>query len=88
VTLKLKKKMTFNVRIETRCQGDKWVSEFDGKWVANGEDSVELQLENEDGPVETMPCRLSVSDEAGREKEDTLTCTQEDVTFTMKPAKR
>jgi hypothetical protein len=88
VTLKLKKTRTYTLRIETRCQGDKWVSSFDGKWVAEGDDELGLQLENEDGTVETMPCKLSVSDEAGREKEDALTCTQEDVTFSMKPVKR
>lgn len=88
VTLKLKKKGTYTIRIETRCQGDKWVSDFDGKWIAEGDDTVVLQLENEDGPTESMSCKLTVSDEAGREKEDALTCQQEDVTFTMKPVKR
>ncbi len=88
VTLKLKKTKTFTIRIETRCQGDKWVTNLDGKWVPEGDAQVALQLENDDGTVETMPCTLSVSDEEGREKEDALTCTQEDVTFTMKPAKR
>jgi hypothetical protein len=85
VTLKLKKDRKFSIRIETRCQGDKWVTKLDGKWISEGNDDVALTFENDDGTVEAMPCRLGFDPEA---KEDLLECAQEDVTFTMKPAKR
>jgi hypothetical protein len=85
VTLKLKKDGTFTIRIETRCQGDKWVTNLDGKWVSEGEDDVALTFSNDDGTVEAMPCRFTVDPDSG---EDAISCQQEDVVFTMKPAKR
>ncbi len=83
VTLTLKKTMKYTVRIETRCQGDKRVSSFQGKWVAEGAAGVVLRLENDDGREESIGCQLGA--DAG---EPVLHCADPDIEFTMKPARR
>lgn len=83
ITLTLKKNMKYSVRVETRCQGDKSVSTFSGRWVAEGTHGVVLQLDNDDGGTESIGCQLGESDD-----EPTIKCSDEDVEFTMKPVKR
>jgi hypothetical protein len=85
VTLKLTKTRKFGIKILTRCQGRKDVTDLDGTWSSEGDDTVVLSFENEEGPVETMVCRFA---ECADAPEDCLTCTQDDVTFTMQVVRR
>jgi hypothetical protein len=85
VTLTLRRTRGFGIRILTRCQGDKQETELEGKWTSEGGDTVVLQFENQDGPTETMTCRLSTCDDV---PEDCLSCGDADVSFTLQIVRR
>jgi hypothetical protein len=86
VTLKLKKDMTFDIRIETRCQGDKDVTDLDGKWVPEGDGDVVLTFANSGADDEAMACWMEGCPDAPGE--ECLSCKQEDVEFTLQVVKR
>jgi hypothetical protein len=85
VTLKLQKTKKFGIRITTKCQGQKDVTELDGTWATEGDDTLVLSFPNEEGPLENMVCRFAACEDVA---EDCLTCTQDDVTFTMQVVRR
>ena len=85
VTLTLKRARGFAIRIFTRCQGAKEETVLGGKWTSEGSDTVVLAFENEDGPTETMTCRLAT---CADEPEDCMTCGDEDVTFVLEIVRR
>lgn len=85
VTLTLKKSRKFAIRIATRCQGQKDVTELDGTWSSEGTDTLVLTFETSEGPGENMVCRFATCAE---DPEDCLTCAQDDVSFTMQVVRR
>lgn len=85
VTLKLTKARKFDIKITTKCQGQKDVTSLDGKWSSEGADTLVLSFENEEGPLENMVCRFAACADV---PEDCLTCSQEDVSFTMQVVRR
>jgi hypothetical protein len=85
VTLTLSKARKFDIRILTRCQGQKDVTKLGGRWASEGADTLVLSFDNEEGPVENMVCRFAACEDV---PEDCLTCAQEDVTFTMQIVRR
>jgi hypothetical protein len=86
VKLKLdKKKKTFTLRIETKCQGTKDTTDLDGTWKTEGASALYLMFENEGGPSESMTCQFETCTDS---KEDCLSCTQEDISFTLQSVRR
>lgn len=85
VTLTLRKTRKFDIRIVTKCGGQKTATDLAGTFVTEGSDTLVLQFENEDGPLEKLECRLAACKEG---PEDCLTCSQDDVTFTMQVVRR
>jgi hypothetical protein len=93
VTLTLKKNRRFSIRVTTRCQGRKDVTDLDGSFTTEGTDTVVLSFENEDGPTEKMVCRFGACDpdasaEARDDGAECLTCGEEDVSFTLETVRR
>jgi hypothetical protein len=85
VTLNLKKTKKFAIRIATKCQGQKDVTQLDGTWSTEGNDTLVLSFEAEEGATESMICRFAACPE---DPEDCLTCAQDDVSFTMRVVRR
>ena len=85
VTLTLKKTKKFAIRIATRCQGQKDVTDLDGSWATEGQDTLVLSFAQSEGAVENMVCRFATCPE---EPEECLTCAQDDVSFTMRVVRR
>jgi hypothetical protein len=86
VKLKLdKKKKTFTLRIETKCQGQKDTTDLDGTWRTEGDAALYLMFENENGPSESMTCQFATCSDSN---EDCLSCTEQDVTFTLQSVRR
>jgi hypothetical protein len=84
VTLTLKKTKKFAIRIATKCQGQKDVTELDGAWATEAQDTLVLSFGSSEGD-EKMVCRFAACAE---DPEDCLTCTSDDVSFTMRVVRR
>jgi len=85
VTLTLKKTRGFGIRILTKCQGQKDQTDLAGKWTSEGDDTVVLHFENEDGPAENLVCRFGACPET---EEECLTCGEDDTAFTLEVVRR
>ena len=90
VRLVLKKSRSFDLRVDTKCQAQKDATELSGKWTTEGDDRLELTFENENGPTEALPCRLAVCPDAagGEPGEDCLSCSDAEVSFTLRVVRR
>jgi hypothetical protein len=80
VHLALTKDRKFDIRIETKCQGQKDVTRFQGMWVPEGKDGLVLTFSNDDGPEERVVCRIAACPDAA---EDCLSCAADEVTFLL-----
>ncbi len=85
VHLKLRKTRRFDLEIATKCQGQKSTTELEGTFVTEGSDTLVLQFENDEGPLERLECRLAAC-EGG--SEDCLSCGDDEITFTMQVVRR
>ncbi len=85
VHLALARDRKFDIRIETKCQGQKDVTRLAGTWTPDGKDGVVLTFHNESGPEEKMACQLAACPDV---PEDCLSCASEDVTFTLYVVRR
>jgi len=85
VHLALTKERKFDIRIETRCQGQKDVTRFQGMWIPEGKDGLVLTFSNDDGPEERVVCRIAACPDAA---EDCLSCAADEVTFLLYVVRR
>ena len=85
VHLVLKKTRRFDIQITTKCQGQKNTTSLAGSFATEGEDALILQFENEESGLERLECRFATCTDVA---EDCLTCSQDDVTFTMQVVRR
>ena len=87
VDLRLDRKSEkFQLTIKTRCQGDDDTTRLGGTWQAEGSAVLRLAFPNVEGPEEKLECKLApLSD---RSSEDGLSCTLEDLRFTMRVVRR
>jgi hypothetical protein len=87
VDLRLDRKSEkFQLTIKTRCQGDDETTRLAGTWQTDGNAAVRLSFPNVEGPEEKLECQLApLSD---RSSEDGLSCTLEDLRFTMRVVRR
>ena len=83
--LALTKDRKFDIRIETKCQGQKDVTRFQGVWVPEGKDGLVLTFSNDDGPEERAVCRIAACPDAA---EDCLSCAADEVTFLLYVVRR
>jgi hypothetical protein len=87
VTLTLAKDLTFALRVQTRCQGQKNISDFKGKWSPVGDDKIVLEMANQDAESDQFACTFQACEDDPNDK--CLDCLQgDDVAFTMKVVKR
>jgi len=85
VHLALARNRTFDLRIETRCQGQKDVTRIGGAWTGDGKDGVVLTFHNDAAADEKMACQLAACPDA---PEECLACSSEDVSFTLYVVRR
>jgi hypothetical protein len=84
INLKLDRtRRTFALKIQTRCQGDDETTTLNGRWKADGAAALLLTFPNPPEADETLECALA--DKGG---EDTLSCTLEDMAFSMRVVRR
>ncbi|HKE13265.1 MAG TPA: tetratricopeptide repeat protein [Kofleriaceae bacterium] len=87
VTLDLDRKSEkFQLDIHTRCQGDDQTTKLSGTWRAEGAAALQLRFPNPGAAEEQLECQIGAT--ADRSGEDALTCTLEDLTFTMRVVRR
>jgi hypothetical protein len=76
----------FQLVIRNRCQGQDESTRLGGTWQASGAAALELRFPNAGGPEEKLSCQLDAAPD--RTGEDRLSCTLEDMTFTMRVVRR
>lgn len=78
---------TFELSIESRCRGRSNVTEFDGRWDAEGRDRLVLIFPEPDQSDETLRCEIARCDDAGRE--DCVACQlAPDLAFELRLVRR
>jgi hypothetical protein len=85
VHLALARDRKFDIRIETKCQGQKDVTRLAGTWTPDGKDGLVLTFQNEGATEEKLACQLAACADV---PEDCLSCRSEDVSFTLYVVRR